>query len=305
MNVTTATIASARSTERRWLVPLALLTVYVIWGSTYLGIRYALLSFPPFVLAALRFFCAGVAMYAWLRLRGAPAPTKRQWRNAAITGVLLLMFGNGMVCFAEQSVPSGLAAVAIASEPLFVAVFLMAYREWPSRIEIMGLIVGFVGVVLLNSGGALHASPWAAAALLLATAAWAFGSIWSRRQDMPDGPMNVAAQMLCASVALAITAWTTGERLPVHPQMSSVIALIYLAVFGSIIAFTAYLFLLRAVRPALSASYAYVNPPVAVLLGALIAGEHVGVREIIGMAVILIGVGIITLARAGPQGEVS
>ncbi|MEO7148759.1 MAG: drug/metabolite exporter YedA, partial [Rhodanobacteraceae bacterium] len=277
---TPAAIASRRLPEKRWLVPLALLTVYVIWGSTYLGIRYALLGFSPFALAALRFFCAGVVMYTWLRLRGAAAPTPRQWRNAAITGVLLLMFGNGMVCFAEQSVPSGLAAVAIASEPLFVAVFLMAYREWPSRIEVMGLVVGFIGVVLLNSGGALHASPWAAAALLLATAAWAFGSIWSRRQDMPDGPMNVAAQMLCASVALAITAWLTGERLPAHPQVSSVIALVYLAVFGSIIAFTAYLFLLRAVRPALSASYAYVNPPVAVLIGALFAGEHVGVLEI-------------------------
>lgn len=287
-------------------MPLALFAVYLIWGSTYLGIRYALASFPPFVLAALRFFFAGVVMYGWLRLRGAAPPTRKQWRNAAITGVLLLMFGNGMVCFAEQSVPSGLAAVAIASEPLFVAVWLMADREWPSRIELMGLVVGFVGVVLLNSGGALHASPWAAAALLLATAAWALGSIWSRRQDMPKGPMNVAAQMLCASLALGLTAWLTGERLPAHPHVESVIALVYLAVFGSIVAFTAYLFLLRAVRPALSASYAYVNPPVAVLIGALIAGEHVGALELTGMAVILIGVGIITLSRAKPpQPEVA
>lgn len=288
---------SRKRAERRWLIPLSLATVYVIWGSTYLGIRYALTDFPPFALAALRFFVAGVAMYVWLRLRGAPAPSAQQWRNAAITGVLLLAFGNGMVCYAEQSVASGVAAVAIASEPLFVALVLCLYREWPRRAEAIGLLIGFVGVVLLNSGSDLRASPWAALALLIATACWAFGSIWSRRQDMPDGPMNVAAQMLCASAALSVMAWSSGERLPAHPHAASIIALAYLAVFGSIIAFTAYLFLLRNVRPALSASYAYVNPPVAVLIGALIAGEHVGARELAGMAVILIGVAIITLTR--------
>jgi drug/metabolite transporter (DMT)-like permease len=238
-------------------------------------------------------------MYAWLRLRGVKPPTRRQWRNAAITGVLLLLFGNGMVCFAEQSVTSGIAAIAIASAPLFIALFLFAYRERPRRGEIVGLVVGFVGVVVLNSGGAMRAAPWAAGALLLATVAWAFGSIWSRRQDMPEGPMNVAAQMLCAVPALAFTAWITGERLPAHPPAESILAIAYLAVFGSIIAFTAYLFLVKHARPALTASYAYVNPPVAVLLGALIAGEHVGTAEIGGMVVILVGVAIITLAHSG------
>ena len=294
----TALSASAGATHpRRWLIPLALATVYVVWGSTYLGIRYGLTGFPPFVLAGLRFGAAGVAMYAWLRLRGAPAPTKLQWRNAAITGVLLLAFGNGLVCFAEEYVASGVAAVAIASEPLFVAVVLCAYREWPRRVEVIGLIVGFIGVVLLNSGSALRASPWAAIALLVATAAWAFGSIWSRRQDMPKGPMNVAAQMLCAAPALGLMALASGERLPGHVPAQSVIALAYLAIFGSIIAFSAYLFLLRAVRPALSSSYAYVNPPVAVLIGVLFAGEHVGGLELAGMMVILLGVALITLAR--------
>lgn len=297
MNDTAVSLSANASHERRWLIPLALATVYVVWGSTYLGIRYALTGFPPFVLAALRFFCAGVVMYAWLRLRGAPAPTRLQWRNAGITGVLLLAFGNGLVCFAEQFVASGVAAVAIASEPLFIALVLCAYREWPRRAEVIGLIVGFVGVVLLNSGGDLRASPWAAIALLIATAAWAFGSIWSRRQDMPKGPMNVAAQMLCASAALAVMALASGERLPIHVPATSIAALAYLAIFGSIIAFSAYLFLLRAVRPALSASYAYVNPPVAVLIGALIAGERVGALELAGMVVILLGVATITLAR--------
>ena len=299
MNDIAIPAAANAAPQHRWLVPLALLAVYAIWGSTYLGIRIGLTGFPPFALASLRFFAAGIAMYAWLRLRGAKSPTRRQWRNAAITGVLLLLFGNGMVCFAEQSVPSGIAAVMIASEPLFVALILFAYRERPSRGEILGLVVGFVGVVVLNSGGAMRAAPWAAAALLLATAAWAFGSIWSRRQDMPEGPMNVAAQMLCAAPALALTAWLAGERLPAHPPTESLLAIAYLAVFGSIIGFSAYLFLVKHVRPALTASYAYVNPPVAVLLGALIADERVGTAELAGMAVILIGVAIITLAHAG------
>lgn len=222
--------------------------------------------------------------------------------------MLLLLFGNGLVCFAEQSVASGAAAVAIASEPLFIALFLFAYRERPGRGEIAGLVVGFLGVLVLNSGGTMRAAPWAAVALLVATAAWAFGSIWSRRQDMPEGPMNVAAQMLCAAPALALTAWLTGERLPAHPPVASMLALAYLAVFGSIIGFSAYLFLVKHARPALTASYAYVNPPVAVLLGALIAGEHVGSAEIAGMVVILVGVSIITLAHgrgrlrsAGPE----
>jgi drug/metabolite transporter (DMT)-like permease len=177
--------------------------------------------------------------------------------------------------------------------------FLIAYRERPSRGEIVGLVVGFVGVIVLNSGGTMRASPWAAAALLAATLAWAFGSIWSRHQDMPKGPMNVAAQMLCAVPALALTAWLTGERLPAHPPAASILAIAYLAVFGSIIAFSAYLFLVKHARPAMTASYAYVNPPVAVLLGALIVGEHVGTAEIGGMAVILVGVAIVTLAHAG------
>ncbi|HKT41680.1 MAG TPA: drug/metabolite exporter YedA [Rhodanobacteraceae bacterium] len=299
MNEIALSAAAGTTQQRRWLIPLALLAVYVIWGSTYLGIRIGLTGFPPFMLAAIRFFTAGIAMYAWLRLRGVKPPTRRQWRNAAITGVLLLLFGNGLVCFAEQSVTSGIAAVAIASEPLFVAMVLFAYRERPSRNEIIGLVVGFLGVIVLNSGGAMRAAPWAAAALLVATAAWAFGSMWSRRQDMPDGPMNVAAQMLCAAPALALTAWLTGERLPAHPPAESILAIAYLAVFGSIIAFSAYLFLVKHARPALAASYAYVNPPVAVLLGALIAGEHVGSAEIGGMVVILVGVAIITLAHAG------
>jgi drug/metabolite transporter (DMT)-like permease len=284
-------------TDPRWMVPLALFSLYVIWGSTYLGIRYALESYPPFLLAGIRFLIAGVLLMCVLRLRGVTLPTRRQWRNAAITGVLLLGFGNGLVCFAEESVSSGISAVAVASMPLFAAVFGGLYREWPSRREAIGLVVGFIGVVVLNLGTGLSGSRLGALALICAASCWAFGSVWSKRQDMPKGPMNTAAQMLCASIALIVVALVSGERLPEHPQLRATLAVGYLIVFGSIIAFSAYLYVLKTVRPALATSYAYVNPPVAVMFGVLLAGEHVGPFDLAGMAIILFGVGIITLVR--------
>jgi len=281
----------------RLLVPIALLSLYFVWGSTYLAIRIAVASWPPFLMAAVRFLCAGSALYAFLRWRGMAAPTRTQWINSALTGVMLLGFGNGLVCFAEQSVASGLAAVAVASMPLFAAAFGGLYREWPTRGELVGLLLGFVGVVVLNLGDGLSASPLGAIALIGAAMAWAFGSVWSKRQDMPSGPMNTAAQMLCASVSLAILALLHGEHLPDHPQVGATIALAYLIVFGSIVAYSAYLYVLKTVRPALATSYAYVNPPVAVLFGVALAGEHVGPFDLAGMAIILVGVGIITLMR--------
>lgn len=289
--------APRRLTDPRVLIPLALFALYVIWGSTYLGIRFALESYPPFLLAGVRFLGAGIALYGFLRWRGMAPPTSLQWRNAAITGLLLLGMGNGLVCFAEERVSSGIAAVAVASMPLFAALFSGMYGEWPHRRESIGLAIGFAGVIVLNLGSSLAGSSLGAAALLLAAAAWAFGSAWSRRQSMPPGPMNTAAQMLCASVALLVVGFAGGEHLPAHPTTRATAALIYLAVFGSIIAFSAYLYVLKHARPALATSYAYVNPPVAVLFGVLLAGEHVGPFDLAGMAIILAGVAVITLAK--------
>lgn len=283
--------------DPRLLIPLGLFTLYVIWGSTYLGIRFALESYPPFLLAGLRFLCAGVLMFGFLRLRGVAAPSPRQWRNAAVTGVLLLGFGNGLVCFAEERVSSGIAAVAVASMPLFAAAFSGLYGQWPTRRENLGLVIGFVGVIVLNLGSGLSGSRVGAIALLVAAGCWAFGSVWSKRQDMPIGPMNTAAQMLCASVALLLAGFGSGEKLPAHPSLHATLAAAYLVVFGSIIAFSAYLYVLKHARPVLATSYAYVNPPVAVLFGLLLAGEHVGPLDLVGMAIILLGVGAITLAR--------
>lgn len=281
----------------RVLIALSLFALYIIWGSTYLAIRIGLESFPPFVMAAMRFFVAGLAMYGFLRWRGMPAPTPRQWRNCAITGTLLLGFGNGMVCLAEQHVASGLAAVAVAGMPLFAATFGAMFGQWPRRAEVAGLLIGFVGVLVLNFGSDLSGSPSSAFALLLATASWAFGSLWSKRQDMPPAAMSTAAQMLTASVALTVFALIAGEHLPTAPTLRATLAVAYLGVFGSIVAFSAYMYLLNTVRPALATSYAYVNPPVAVLFGVLLGGEHVRTLDVIGMAIILGGVGLITLAR--------
>ncbi len=281
----------------RVLVPLSLLALYLIWGSTYLAIRVALASYPPFLMAGVRFLCAGVALYAFLRWRGMAAPTRAQWLNAAVTGTLLLGLGNGLVCYAEQSVNSGLAAVAVAAMPLFAALFGGMYGHWPQRMEWLGLGVGFAGVILLNFGGGLAGAPLGAVALVVAAAAWAFGSVWSRRRDMPPAAMNTAAQMLTGGAILFIGALLAGERLPAAPTTSSTLALVYLGVFGSIVAFSAYLYLLNTVRPALATSYAYVNPPVAVLFGALLGGEAVHTLDVVAMAVILGGVALIALAR--------
>jgi drug/metabolite transporter (DMT)-like permease len=289
--------ATHRLSEPRALIPLCLLSMYVIWGSTYLGIRFALESYPPFLLAGVRFLGAGVVFYVFLRWRGLASPTLPQWRNAAITGLLLLGFGNGLVCYAEESVSSGIAAVAVASMPLFAALFSGMYGEWPNRRESIGLAIGFAGVVVLNLGNGLSGSHFGAFVLLLAAMCWAFGSVWSRRRDMPPGPMNTAAQMLCASVALLALGFACGERLPAHPAFRATAAVVYLAMFGSIIAFSAYLYVLRHTRPALSTSYAYVNPPVAVLFGLTFAGEHVGPYDVAGMTIILLGVAVITLAK--------
>jgi drug/metabolite transporter (DMT)-like permease len=283
--------------RRRWLVPLALVSLYFIWGSTYLAIRVALESYPPFLMAAVRFIAAGGVLYAFLLWRGMAAPTRAQWRNAAATGAMLLGLGNGLVCYAEQSVASGLAAVAVASMPLFAAMFGGLYGAWPARMEWAGLAVGFAGVILLNLGGSMASAPLGAIALVVAAAAWAFGSVWSKRRDMPPAAMNTAAQMLTGGVLLLVFALAIGERWPAAPTPSASLALVYLAVAGSLIGFTAYLYLLNTVRPALATSYAYVNPPVAVMFGVMLGGEIVGSFDVVAMVVILAGVGLIALAR--------
>ncbi len=278
----------------RAAVVLGLLSVYLIWGSTYLGIRLGLRGFPPFLMAGIRFLFAGGALFLWLRWRGHPLPTRRQWRNAAIMGCLLLGLGNGLVSVAQQWVSSGMAAISVASMPVWAALFGVAFGRRYLSVEWLGVGIGFIGVLILNIGGELRAQPLGALCLLAAPAGWAFGSVWSRGRDLPAPFMSTAAQMLCGGAVMGSFGLAIGERIDSVPSPVAIGALVYLAVFGSIIGFGAYIWLLHNVRPALATSYAYVNPPIAVLLGALVAHEQVGWQTLVAMAVILTGVVLIT-----------
>jgi drug/metabolite transporter (DMT)-like permease len=280
-------------------VALALAAVYLIWGSTYLAIRYALEGgFPPFLLGGIRFLIAGGLMYGLLRWRGVAAPTRPQWRNAAVMGVLLLLLGNGMVNLAEQTVSSGLTAVAVASAPLWMGIFAAMRGQQPNGMEWLGLGIGFLGVLWLNVDSSLAASSVGLVALLVSSLAWSSGSIWSRGRDLPSPLMAAAAQMLCGGVAMCLVAAVIGERFDRMPSAQGIAAFGYLIVFGSWIGFSAYIWLLHHVRPALAGSYAYVNPAIAVALGAWLAGERFGRHELLAMGVILLGVVAITFARA-------
>lgn len=275
---------------------LALGSLYVIWGSTFLGIRIALEGFPPLLLAGLRFTIAGLLMYAWVRARGAPAPTRTEWRSSLIVGTLLVA-GNACVVIAEQWVSSGVAAVAIASIPLWVALVAGLFGRWPSGGEWLALGIGLAGVAVLQTGGDMRANPAGAMVLTVSCASWALGSIYSRRLPLPKGLMASAAQMLAGGVVLLALAVLRGERMTQAPAPRAVLALGYLIVAGSIVGYSAYQFLLSRVRPTLAASYAYVNPVVAVGLGAAVAGESVAPRAVGALALILGGVAMLALRR--------
>ncbi len=281
------------------LVVIALLLVYVVWGSTYLGIHLALQSgLPPLsVISGTRFVIAGSVLYALLRWRGVPAPTRAQWPTLAVMGFCLLFLGNGMVVMAERDVSSGLAAVAVASVPLWMALFAAFRGEEVTLFEWVGIGIGFAGVVWLNAGSSLTATPTGLVLLLIAPLGWAFGSIWSRGRDLPSPFMTAAAQMLCGGVILVAVGLLRGERMHELPNLQGVLSVGYLSVFGSIIAFTAYVWLLQNVRPVLAGSYAYVNPVIAVALGAWLAHERFGRADLGAMVVILLGVVVITVAR--------
>ncbi len=255
-------------------VILALVSVYLVWGSTYLAMRIGLTGFAPFLMAGARFTIAGGLLMAVLLARGASLPTAKEWGGAAIVGILLLTGGNGGVVYAEQTVGSGLAALALATVPLLTALLAGVWGQWPTGREWTGLAVGFAGIALLNMGGGLRASPPGAVALLVAAGAWAAGSVWSRRLALPTGMMASAAEMLCGGVALLTLGMAQREHWQAHPSPTSCAALAYL-VFGAIAGFSAYVYLLARVRPALATSYAYVNPIIAVALGAAFAGEKI------------------------------
>jgi drug/metabolite transporter (DMT)-like permease len=293
--------SAAAPAPRPWAIALALGALYVVWGSTYLAIRFALEGYPPFLLGAIRMLLAGGLMYGVLRWRGAPPPTRPQWRRLWWLSIFMVLLSNGLVNVAEREVSSGMAAVAVASMPLWAALFALARGERPRRVEWLGLAIGFAGVLWLNAGGTLAATPTGMIMLLVAPIAWAWGSIWSRGRDLPAPFMSAAGQMLTGGIWMLAAALATGERMTAWPSLEASLALLYLVGFGSIVGFTAYIWLLHHVRPVLATSYAYVNPPIAVLFGVLLAGESVSPTEIAATVVILAGVAVITLARSRPS----
>ena len=295
MNSSAPTAAPARGLA----IAVALAAVYLIWGSTYLGIRFALEGgYPPLLMAGGRFLVAGGMMFAVLRFRGEAAPSRAQWKNLALMGLLMMGIGNGMVTIAEQWVSSGLAAVAIASTPLWMGLFSLMRGQRPSGLEWVGIGIGFVGVLWLNAGSTLSATPWGLVALLIAPIAWAFGSIWSKNRDLPSPFMSAAGQMITGGVMMLLAGLVTGEQFHAIPTLKGTLSVLYLMTFGSIVGFTAYVWLLHHVRPTLAGSYAYVNPVIAVVLGAWLANEQFTSHDLGAMVVILLGVVAITLGKA-------
>lgn len=283
--------------QNRLLILLSLGVLYFIWGGTYLGMRIALEGFPPFILTGARQFTAGVVLYLFLRARGNARATRSQWLGAAVVGGLLLVGGNGVVAFSEQWVSSGLAAVALGAVPLWTALFSGFFGRWPTRLEWFGLGLGFLGIVLLNLENGLQANLIGAIGLLIAPISWALGSVLSQHLPQPKGAMSSATQMLTGGFVLLIVGLGSGERMTSFPAPRPLLAMAFLVIGGSLVAFSAYGYLLRRVRPALATSYAYVNPVVAVVLGVVLAGEHITLIGVLAMLTILSGVGLVSMGR--------
>jgi drug/metabolite transporter (DMT)-like permease len=296
-----APVSADAARSGRSLVLLALLAVYVIWGSTYYGMKVAVETLPPLLMSGARFIVAGALLYGWLRLRGAKPPTAREWRASALVGALLLTIGNGFVGLALTygGVSSSLAAVCVAVMPLFTALFALRFGERPGAVEWGGLMVGFVGSawLALRGGGELRFG-LGALFVLAAPASWALGSVWSRRLPLPTGAMRTAAQMLVGGVLLVVLGLALGERVaPATVSARSIAAWAYLVVLGSLVAFSAYQYLLANTRAAVATSYAYVNPVVAVLIGVSFGGERFTTQMALASALVLAGVIAVTLRR--------
>ncbi len=289
---------------------LAFAAIYLVWGSTYLAIKFAIETLPPFLMAGTRFFIAGTLLYAWCRWRGVPRPDRTHWLSAMVVGGLMLAGGNGGVVWAEQRVPSGVAALIVATTPFFMVLLDWWWRGGPrpTRQIVAGLITGFFGVVILVSpaqvvgGGGVDLA--GALALMGAGLCWAMGSIFSLRARKPASPLLFTAMAMLAGGTLLLGGATAGgEWAAVHLSAitaRSLLALGYLIVFGSLITYSAYVWLLRVSTPARVSTAAYVNPVVAVLLGWLLGGEGLAPRTMLAALVILAAVGLITSARAHP-----
>jgi drug/metabolite transporter (DMT)-like permease len=286
---------------------VAFAIVYLVWGSTYLAIRFAIETLPPFLMAGARFLVAGGALYAWSRLVGGAArPTAAHWRATAVLGVLLLLAGNGLVVWAEYRVASGIAALVVGIVPCFVVLldWLRPGGARPTGHVIVGLLLGLAGLVWLLGPdtimGGGRVDLLGVVALVVASLTWAVGSIYAQHAPMPSPFLSSGMQMLTGGGALLALGLALGEPWAFDAtaiSARSLIGWVYLIVFGSIVGFSAYVWLLRASTPARVSTYAYVNPVVAVFLGWALAAEPLTLRTLIAAAVIVSGVVLITLAR--------
>jgi drug/metabolite transporter (DMT)-like permease len=301
-------MSAAFASRPRAAVAVALATVYLVWGSTYLAIRVTDRTMPPLLMSSIRFLVAGAALYAFAS-RGRPRPTGREWRAAAIVGAALLLVGNGGVAWAETRLESGFAALMVAIIPLWVALLdRVFFRRRLSRASMLGLVVGFAGVALLVRPGG-SGDTVAALALVVTTSAWAGGSLYARGAALPESPLLAASmQMLAACVFLAVAGLATGEADDIHRSSFAtkpLIAFAYLVVVGSLIAFSTYAWLLKNVRISVVATYAFVNPVVAVALGTVFLDEPIGWTTLVAGASIVIAVVLIVCSRAPGQKPVA
>ena len=302
------TEASSHSRPASWKILLAFAIIYFVWGSTYLAIRVGVREMPPFLMAGMRFTAAGLALYGWMRLTGIPSPSWIEWRGATILGTLMFLIDYACLFWAEQRVPSGVSAVILAFIPVCITlleIIFLRTQQLSVRLS-LGLLVGIVGVaVLIDPRSSLGEAPLdrgGAIALLVACAGWSIGTIVSRRLVLPESkPMSAAAQMFSGGVQLLMLAAVSGEVSHFRAQDISRVAwysLIYLIIAGSIVGYTAYVWLLHYKSPTKVGTYAYVNPVVAVIVGASIGGEVIGHRTMLGMALILVSVVAITTMKS-------
>ena len=268
----------------------ALFCTYFIWGSTYLAIRFGIESFPPFLLAGSRFTLSGALLYAVMRYLGAPNPSKKEWLGAGAVGILLPALGNGTVCYVQQTISSSVAALAIATAPIWMAIFSSIWGHSISKREWLGITIGFVGIVILNLSGSLHGDVVSALLLVFAAACWSFGSVWGKHLAMPRGLMAPACQMLVGGISLLLFSKLQGESWPHDISTKSWGAVWFLVILGSMVTYSAYQYLLKTVRPLVASSNTFVNPVVAFVLGIWFANETVTMNEFMALGIILVGV---------------
>jgi len=273
-----------------WLVIACLGAVYLVWGTTYFALKVGVQGAGPYFLIGTRFVVAGGLLIAFLKLRGHAWPTLRQWRGSALLGFLMLAIGLGNVTVAEKTVSSGAAVALISVLPLVMALWCGILEKWPGRREWLAIAIGLVGTLVMITGNDLRASPGGTALILLGTVSWSLGTVLSRRIDVPSGAMGFAAEMLAGGVIALVMSVAFGESWTLPDAPSVWWAWAYLVVFGSLIAFSAYRFLVERVSPTLASTYAYVNPPVALLIGWMLGNETFSANVLIGLPIVLAAV---------------